>query len=196
MITVDGILILWDIDGTLNVHGKTNHWPGEWATNTVTRHESPALFEHFPQKFDLIKLRVSQGLMDNFSSLFLPNISHQWFTAWEQEAPTLFAPKMGFEAGTTWPVVLPVSEETGVWWKTEAVRAMLSKNPALKVIWVDDLIDTTEHIEDDNRRLNEDFPGQLAMVGVMPHQGVTPDVFAFIRNLTTGKWQDGMFIFE
>lgn len=193
---MDDILILWDIDGTLNVHGKANHWPEQWITNTVTRAESPALFEHFPEKFDTISLRMNQGLIDVFSSLDLPHISHQWLTAWEQEAATLFCPKVGFEAGSSWPAVLPAGQENSIWWKTESVRNILEANSEQKVIWIDDLIDSTETIEEDNRRLNEDFPGRLAMVGLTAHHGVTPDVFSFIRNLSTGSWQAGMFIFE
>lgn len=193
---MDDILILWDIDGTLNVHGKANHWSGEWVTNTVTRAESPSLFEHFPAKFETIKLRVNQALMDDFSSLNAPHISHQWLSAWEQEASTLFAPKVGFTAGEHWAAVLPVGKEDSVWWKTEAVRAILETNPEQKVIWVDDLIDSTETIEEHNRQLNEDFPRRLAMVGLTAHHGVTPDVMNFIRRLAMESWQSGMFIFE
>lgn len=193
---MDDILILWDIDGTLNVHGKANHWSGKWITNTVTRQESPALFEHFPQKFDTIALRVNEALLADFSSLNTSHISHQWLTAWEQESATLFCPKVGFTAGQSWKAILPAGEESETWWKTEAVRSILTANPKQKVIWVDDLIDSTERLEADNRQLNEDFPGQLAMVGVTAHHGVTPDVMAFVRKLANKRWQDGMFIFE
>lgn len=193
---MDDILILWDIDGTLNVHGKANHWSGQWITNTVTRQECPALFEHFPQKFDTINLRVNEALLVDFSSLTAPHITHQWLSAWEQDAATLFAPRVGFAAGQSWKAICQPGEETEIWWKTEAVRTILEAHPARKVIWVDDLLDSTEIIEDNNRQLNEDFPGQLAMVGVTAHHGVTPDVMNFVRNLAKVKWQAGMFIFE
>lgn len=192
-------LILWDIDGTLNVHGKGQHWNGEWILNTVTREESPALFEHFPEKFQTIDLRVNQALLSVFSSLDAPHIEHRWLTAWEQEACTLFCPKVGFPKGGSWEVVMPgenATTESAVWWKTESVRRLLSENPEAKVIWVDDLIDSTESMEEGNRQLNEDFPGRLAMIGVMAHQGVTPDVFSFVRRLATEQWQAGMFLFE
>ena len=195
---MDDILILWDIDGTLNVHGKGKHWNGEWILNTVTRDESPSLFEHFPAKFQTIDIRVNQALVDNFSSLDASHIEHQWLTAWEQEACTLFSPKVGFQAGESWRAVMPGENatESAVWWKTEAVRRLLIANPEINVIWVDDLIDSTEIMEEDNQQLSQDFPGRLAMVGVMAHQGVTPDVFNFIRKLAGEKWQPGMFLFE
>jgi hypothetical protein len=197
---MDNILVLWDIDGTLNVHGRGNHWAGQWLLNTVTRQEVPALFAGMPEKFQEFKLRVNEDLLTDFSSLSVPGVTHQWLTAWEQEAKTVFSPKFGFSAGEAWDSISPVhhdhEEETGVWWKTTAVREILSSSPETKVIWVDDLIDHTDRIEEDNRQLNLDFPDRLAMVGVMAHQGVTPDVFAFIKHLAMVKFQGGMFLFE
>lgn len=193
---MDEILLLWDIDGVFNVHGRGEHWNGEWIHNTVAREECPALFEHFPEKFQSLDLRVNQDFMDSFSSLNLPHITHKWLTAWEQDAATIFAPKVGFTQGEKWEAIVPVMPESEVWWKTEAVRNIMVENPSLKVIWMDDLIDSTDAMESDNRDLNEDFPGRLAMVGVMSHQGVTPDTFNFIKRLATDRWQAGMFLFE
>lgn len=197
---MDNILVLWDIDGTLNVHGRGNHWAGQWLLNTVNRQEVPALFDGMPEKFQQFELRVNEDLLAVFSSLESPGVTHQWLTAWEQEAKTMFSPKFGFSAGEAWDSVSPAhpdhEEETGIWWKTTAVRDILSSSPDTKVIWVDDLIDHTDRMEEDNRQLNQDFPDRLAMVGVMAHQGVTPDVFAFIKRLALVKFQAGMFLFE
>ena len=194
---MDKMLVLWDIDGTLNVHGKSPQWNGPWVTNTVTREESPALFENFPDKFETLELRMNADLMEIFSSLSAPHLEHRWLTAWEQEAVTLFCPKMGFEQGAGWEVVKePEAVPESTWWKTQAVRNLLSSDPELRIIWVDDLIDHDETVENENRQVVLDFPGQVAMVGVMAHQGVTPDVFNFVRRLATQQWQAGMFLFE
>lgn len=194
---MDKTLVLWDIDGTLNVHGRGQHWNGEWVTNTVTRAESPTLFASFPAKFETLTLRMNSALMQVFSSLSAPHVEHRWLTAWEHEAVTLFCPKVGFEEGSQWEVITePEDVPENRWWKTQAVRNLLSSDPELRIIWVDDLIDHDETIENENRQVVLDFPGQVAMVGVMAHQGVTPDVFNFVRRLATEQWQAGMFLFE
>lgn len=194
------VAVLWDIDGTLNVHGRGNHWAGEWILNTVTRQEVPALFAGMPERFQQFDLRVNSSLLSDLSSLEAPGVTHQWLTAWEQEAKTVFSPKFGFLAGEAWDSISPAhpahEEETGVWWKTTAVREILSSDPAAHLIWVDDLIDHTDRIEQDNQQLLIDFPDRLAMVGVMAHQGVTPDVLSFVKRLALVKFQAGMFLFE
>lgn len=197
---MEEVTILWDIDGTLSVLGRGSQWPGEWMHDIVTRQEVPALFAGMPERFQQFNLRVNSGLLADFSSLEAPGVTQQWLTAWEQEAKTVFAPKFGFSAGQSWESISPSNpdheEATGIWWKTTAVRKLLQENPDHKIIWVDDLIDHTESIEEHNRQLNDDFPGRLAMVGVMAHQGVTPDVWIFIKRLAMTKFQAGMFLFE
>lgn len=198
------VFVLWDIDGTVSVKGRISLWNGDWITNIVTRTEVPALFEGLDEKFQQFNLRVNQSLLDSITSLDEhPNVTNAWLTAWEAEACTVFAPKFNFSNGENWHSFIapngsfsldPV--EGVIWWKTNVVREFLTANPDTRVIWVDDLIDVDDNVEAENRKLNEEFEGRLAMVGVIAHKGVTPDSFNFIKKLATENWQAGMFLFE
>jgi hypothetical protein len=198
------VFIFWDIDGTLNVKGRVTQWQGEWLTNVVTRKELPALFEGLSEKHQEFTLRVNQSLLESLISLDShPDVVNGWLTAWETEACTVFSPKFKFSNGESWfSFTAPEGSFSldplagGVWWKTEAIREFLKTNPEARVIWVDDLIDSDEDVEAANRLLHSEFEDRLAMVGVMSHLGVTPDVFTFIKRLATEKWQSGMFLFE
>lgn len=198
------VIVCWDIDGTVNVNGRVSHWSGEWLIDSVTRTEAPALFEGLPEKFQQFHLRVNQSLLDSIDSLGdHPDVENAWLTAWENDACTIFSPKFDFTVGETWQSLNAdedsfTLEPTGdaVWWKTQAVRKFLTENPDTRMIWIDDLIDSDPKVEADNRKLNEDFEGRLAMVGVYAFKGVTPDCFNFIKRLATERWQAGMFIFE
>lgn len=198
------VLVCWDIDGTVNVNGRGSHWKGEWVTSVVTRSEMPSLFEGLPDKFQQFPLRVNQELLEAMVELDShPEVSNAWLTAWETEACTVFSPKFNFQNGEKWfSFVAPDGSfsldpvEGSVWWKTTAVREFLKENPDTRLIWVDDLIDSDDDVEAANRLLHSEFEDRLAMVGVMAHVGVTPDVFNFIKRLATEKWQSGMFIFQ
>lgn len=198
------VFIFWDIDGTVNVNGRVSLWNGEWLHEIVTRTEVPALFEGLHEKHQQFDLRVNRELLESLSALDThPDVVQGWLTAWEAEACTVFSPKFNFIPGKSWHSFKapegsfsldPIEGKT--WWKTTAVREFLTANPEARVIWVDDLIDSDEVTEADNRKLNEDFAGRLAMVGVIAHKGVTPDSFNFIKRLAVDKWEAGMFIFE
>lgn len=198
------VFILWDIDGTLNVHGRISLWPGKWAESKVTREEAPELFTGVPAKFQEMPLRVSETLLESITALSTqPGITSCWFSAWGEKACSVFSPKFRFIAGQLWSSFEDKtsfqssnSDEPGVWWKTAALREFLLTNPEVRVIWVDDLLDDNESVEEGNRSLVADFGDRVAMVGVMPHVGVTPDVFNFIERLTTTGWESGFFIWE
>jgi hypothetical protein len=201
---VSKVFVLWDIDGTINVNGRASFWNGEWLTSMVTRSEVPALFEGLPEKFNKFDLRVNSELLESIADLDEhPEVVNAWLTAWEEHACKVFSPKFDFIIGESWASFIapegsftldPV--EGAVWWKTAVVREFLTANPDARVIWVDDLIDSDEDVEAANRLLNDEFKDRLAMVGVIAHKGVTPDVFAFIKKLAIEKWQAGMFIFQ
>lgn len=198
------VIVLWDIDGTLNVNGHVTLWSGDWLTGVVTRDEAPALFEELPERFKNFNLRVNSELLDSIVALDEhPNVENGWLTAWEDEARNIFSPKFNFAIGKDWLTLKaapgeftldPTDEK--VWWKTQSLREFLESEPEARVIWVDDLIDTDFKTEADNRKLIEDFPDRVAMVGVYAFRGVTPDSFNFIKKLATENWQAGMFIFE
>lgn len=198
------VFIFWDIDGTMNVNGRVSLWNGEWLHEVVTRQEVPALFEGLHDKHQEFTLRVNSELLESITELDAhPDVVSGWLTAWEAEACNVFAPKFNFTIGETWhSFTAPEGSfsldpvEDAVWWKTVALREFLIANPDAKVIWVDDLIDADEATENANRKLIEDFENRVAMVGVIAHKGVTPDVFAFIKRLAITQWQAGMFIFE
>lgn len=198
------VFVFWDIDGTVNVNGRSSLGSGDWLTDKVTRLEVPALFEGLDEKFQQFPLRVSSTLLramerlDEFS-----HVTNAWLTAWETEACSVFSPKFNFSIGETWHSFKapegsfsldPV--EGAVWWKTTVVREFLTANPDVHVIWVDDLIDSDETVEKVNQQLIDDFEGRLALVGVIAHKGVTPDTFSFIKRLAVEKWESGMFLFE
>jgi hypothetical protein len=198
------VVVLWDIDGTLNVNGRVSLWSGQWLTDVVTRDEAPALFEEIPERFRHFDLRVNSELLNSIAALDEhPNVENGWLTAWEEEARTIFSPRFNFPIGEEWLTLkaapgeftLDPTAET-IWWKTQSLRQFLEMNPDIRVIWVDDLIDSDFKTEFNNRKLNEDFPGRVAMVGVYAFKGVTPDSFNFIKRLATERWQAGMFIFE
>lgn len=198
------VFVFWDIDGTLNVKGRIDLWQGQWLTSIVTRTEVPALFEGLADKHQQFNLRVNKSLLESVMSLDEhPDVVNAWLTAWEAEASTVFSPKFNFKNGESWhSFIAPEGSfsldpvEGALWWKTTVVRNFLVDNPDARVIWVDDLIDADDNVEAENRKLNEEFEGRLAMVGVIAHKGVTPDSFNFIKRLATEKWQAGMFIFE
>lgn len=199
------VFILWDIDGTLNVHGRISLWNGEWLSDTVSRTEAPHLFAGLDEKHQEFELRVNASLLDEITALGnCSGVVNAWFSAWSQAACTVFSPKFNFDVGEKWEsFTMPTESELETipaenkpWWKTESLRAFLTDNPDARVIWVDDLIDANEEVEEANRKLAEDFDGQVAMIGVIPHLGVTPDSFAFIRRIATERWTSGVFIFE
>lgn len=198
------VFILWDIDGTLNVHGRVTSWPGKWSESLVARQEAPELFSGVPEKFHDMPLRVSDALLDSMTSLSAQSgVTSCWFSAWGEKACSVFSPKFGFSAGQSWFAFADTSslkpsnpEQPEVWWKTSALREFLIANPGARVIWVDDLLDDNENYERDNHSLLADFGDRVAMVGVMPHVGVTPDVFSFINRLATSHWENGLFVFE
>lgn len=198
-------LICWDIDGTVNVNGRgSSQWTGEWLSSIVTRDEMPSLFEGLPEKFQQFPLRVNRALLEAIASLEEhPEVTNAWLTAWEADACAVFSPKFNFLHGKEWFAFKapegsfsldPV--EGAIWWKTAILREFLKENPDTRVIWVDDLIDSDDTVEAENRLLHSEYEDRIAMVGVVAHKGVTPDVFAFIEKLATRKWQAGMFIFE
>lgn len=198
-------VILWDIDDTLNVHGRVSHWPGTWVETTVTRDEVPHLFDGLPELCQKFDLRVSQELLNAISSLEEEhsNIQNLWLSAWMEESCTIFAHRIGFSCGQAWDCLRVKEDEFTLdpvegkeWWKVTALREFLEDNPDTRVIWVDDLIDFNEETEAANRLLAKEFEERLTIIGVIPGIGVTPDVFSFLKRVATQKWESGVFIWE
>lgn len=194
------IVILWDIDETLNFHG-TSRWPGNLTVSTVNRTEAPSLFKNMPNAIHHFDLRVSENLMTAITELDkISHIDNKWITTWGSHARSIFSKRVGLDCGQHWGDLLETEvkdeESASVWWKNLAVRNFLNQNPDSKVIWVDDLLDHTVEIEDDNQKLVDDFPDRVALIGVPPQCGVTPDIFAFIQRLAMRQWKSGIFIFE
>lgn len=193
-------VILWDIDETLNFQG-TSRWPGDLTVSSVSRIDSPSLFEKVPESIKHFDLRVSDDLMKAITELDkISHIENKWITTWGSHARTVFSNRVGLDCGQHWSELLESevkdSDSPSVWWKTLAVRSFLNENPDSRVIWIDDLLDHTVEIETDNQKLADDFPDRVALIGVPPHCGVTPDIFAFVKRLATDAWKSGVFIFE
>lgn len=202
-------VVLWDIDDTLNVHGAAR-WPEEYTVNSVNRREHPSLFRNLPQTVDTISLRMSSKLNRELSEFdLIPEVENHWITAW-QDLAHVFASKMGMPFAECWNSIqseVAVShveelsdvekvEQENTWWKTLAVRQLLTHSPETKVVWIDDMLDHTDSIETGNVKLVQDYPDRLLLVGVLPQYGVTPDVLSFVRKSVTSRWRSGLFIFE
>ncbi len=197
------IHILLDIDGTINPRGMSAAWRGQWSENTILNSEEPVFFESFPQNISSLTLRTNKELLDNLVRISEgQQVEMHWFTAWGHDARTIFCPKVGLDGGLAWNVIMPdddsedMHEDSQNWWKTNTLKSFLDSHPDDQVLWIDDMVDIDDQMEDTHVALCEQFPDRLAIIGVPGHLGITPDIFSFIDRIVTSKWISGFMAWE
>lgn len=195
--------ILLDIDGTINPRGMFAPWNGIWSEHTILAIDEPDFFESFPQQISSLQLKINSELMGNLVSLSqATDVEMHWFTAWGNDTHAIFCPKIGFEEGLLWNIVLPpegvesLHEDSQGWWKTEAIRQFMAEHPNDNAMWIDDMVDLDDEMEKTNRGLCDEFPTRLAIIGVPGHLGITPDIFNFVKKISMTKWMSGFMAWE
>lgn len=129
-----------DVDGVLNA------WPGDDADLATSGWGKDSW------NFDVIYgygITWSDELVSELNALQELGVEFRWLTTWCELAQQHIAPGLGLEGGAFWPLaggVLSdfhssanrVGEQRYSWWKQATIINDLTKDPADKVVWIDD----------------------------------------------------------
>lgn len=177
------IIVLMDIDGTVNAltgsfpHTAT-HWFGKWSSFEVKREEVPAMFVHLPKSINEFKISCSHELMKSLEEIaLLPNVDMRWFTSWGEDTP-YFTSRAG--VGVEW-TLFPMGDDSGPWWKLEALRRIMDDNPDAFVILLDDQSVDGSHEEFMESLVEE--TGRLCVIAPNGNLGLTRADVGFLRRI-------------